>query len=214
MAAILSRPQCVNAGRCLLKISSGDILSICSLGRSDITLYINTTRLKQSGRHFADDIFKWIFLNENFRISNTNMFLGSDWQWFSIQQATNHYLNQCWPGCLTLYGVTRLRLVNSLRPSDAYASVNYKLTIIGSDNGLSPGRRQAIIWTNAGILLIGPIRMNFSEILSEIHSFSFKKMHLKMSSAKWRPFCFGLSVLRIPHMIIKLARRDKWKLEV
>ena len=29
-----------------------------------------------------------------------------------------------------------------------------KLTIIGSDNGLSPGRRQAIIWTNAGILLI------------------------------------------------------------
>ena len=29
-----------------------------------------------------------------------------------------------------------------------------KLTIIGSDNGLSPDRRQAIIWTNAGILLI------------------------------------------------------------
>ena len=63
-----------------------------------------------------------------------------------------------------------------------------KLIIIGSDNGLSPGRRQAIIWTNAGILLIGPRRINFSEILSEIHSFSFKKMHLKMSSAKWRPF--------------------------
>ena len=29
-----------------------------------------------------------------------------------------------------------------------------KLTTIVSDNGLSPGRRQAIIWTNAGILLI------------------------------------------------------------
>ena len=70
-----------------------------------------------------------------------------------------------------------------------------KLTIIGSDNGLSPGRRQAIIWTNAGILLIGPLRTNFSEILSEIQSFSFKKMHLKMSSAKCRPFCFGLNVL-------------------
>ena len=38
------------------------------------------------------------------------------------------------------------------------------LTIIGSDNGLSPGRRQAIIWTNAGILLIGPLGTNFSEI--------------------------------------------------
>ena len=43
-----------------------------------------------------------------------------------------------------------------------------KLTIIGSDNGLSPGRRQAIIWTNVGILLIGPLGTNFSEILIEI----------------------------------------------
>ena len=42
-----------------------------------------------------------------------------------------------------------------------------KLTIIASDNGLSPGRRQAIIWTNAGILLIGPLGLNFSEILIE-----------------------------------------------
>ena len=40
-----------------------------------------------------------------------------------------------------------------------------KLTIIGSDNGLSPARRQAIIWTSAGILLIGPLETNFSEIL-------------------------------------------------
>ena len=53
-----------------------------------------------------------------------------------------------------------------------YASV--KLTIIGSDNGLSPGRRQAIIWTNAGILLIRTLGTNFSEILTEIRAFSFK----------------------------------------
>ena len=59
-----------------------------------------------------------------------------------------------------------------------------KLTIIGSDNGLSPGRRRAIIWTNAGILLIGPLGTNFIEILIGIQTFSFKKMHLKMSSAK------------------------------
>ena len=69
------------------------------------------------------------------------------------------------------------------------------LTIIGSDNGLSPGRHQAIIWTNAGILLIGPLGTNFSEILIEILTFSFKKMHLKMSSAKWQTFCLGLNVL-------------------
>ena len=62
------------------------------------------------------------------------------------------------------------------------------LTIIGSDNGLSPGRRQAITWTNVGILLIRPLGTNFSEILIGIQTFSFKKMHLKMSSAKWRPF--------------------------
>ena len=63
-----------------------------------------------------------------------------------------------------------------------------ELTIIVSDNGLSPGRRQAIIWTNAGILLIQTFGTNFSEILSEIHTLSFKKMRLKMYSAKWRPF--------------------------
>ena len=76
-----------------------------------------------------------------------------------------------------------------------YASVN--LTIIGSDNGLSPGRRQAITWTSAGILLIGPLGTNFSEILMEIHTFSLKKMHLKMSSGKWQPFCLGLNVILI-----------------
>ena len=69
------------------------------------------------------------------------------------------------------------------------------LTIIGSDNGLSPGRRQAIIWTNAAILLIGPLGTNFSEILIEIDTYWFKKMWLKVSSAKWRPFCLGLNVL-------------------
>ena len=70
-----------------------------------------------------------------------------------------------------------------------------KQTIIGSDHGLSPGRRQAIIWTNAGILLIRTLGTNFSEILSEIHSFSFSKMHLKMSSATWRLFGLGLNEL-------------------
>ena len=69
------------------------------------------------------------------------------------------------------------------------------LTIIGSDNGLSPGRRQAITWTNVGILLIGPLGTNFSEMLIEIFTFSFKKIHLKMLSGKWRPFCLGLNVL-------------------
>ena len=72
-----------------------------------------------------------------------------------------------------------------------------EIIIIGSDNGLSPGRRQAIFWTNVGILLIGPLGINFSEILIEINTFSFKKMYLKISSAKWRLFRIGLNVLRL-----------------
>ena len=70
------------------------------------------------------------------------------------------------------------------------------LTSIGSDNGLSPGRRQAIIRTNAGILLIRPLGTNFIEFLVEILIFSFKKMRLKVSSAKRRSFCLGLNELR------------------
>ena len=85
--------------------------------------------------------------------------------------------------------LSRGRWVNSLRLSDAY--MRRKLTIIGSDNGLSPGRRQAIIWTTAEILLIGLLGTNFSEISIRIETFSFKKIHLKMSSAKWCPFCLG-----------------------
>ena len=65
-----------------------------------------------------------------------------------------------------------------------------KLISIASDNGLSPRRRQAIIWTNAGILLIGPLGTNFCEILIEIQTVSLKKIRLKC-----RPFCLGLNVL-------------------
>ena len=91
------------------------------------------------------------------------------------------------------------------------------LTIIGPDNGLSPGRRQAIIWTNAGILLIGPWGTNFSEILIGIDKFSFKKIHFKMSSGKWRPFCLGLNVLSFAVPLFQppaaMARSDQEMIE-
>ena len=50
---------------------------------------------------------------------------------------------------------------------------------IGSDNGLLPGRPWAIIWTNVGILLIEHLKTNFSEILIEIQTFSFKEKALQ-----------------------------------
>ena len=70
-----------------------------------------------------------------------------------------------------------------------------KLTIIGSDNGLSPGRRQAIIWTNVGLLSTGHLDTNFREILIEIYIFLFRKMHLKMSSRNLWPCCVRLNSL-------------------
>ena len=79
------------------------------------------------------------------------------------------------------------------------------LTIIGSDNGLSPGRRQAIIWNNAGSLLIGPLGTNFHEIQIEILPFSFKKMRLKMLSAKRRPFYLGLNALMYTLSYVNVA---------
>ena len=63
-----------------------------------------------------------------------------------------------------------------------------KLTIIGSDNGLSPGQRQAIIWTDTGTSLVRPYGANVSEILIGIQ---ITKTQVKISPAKWRPFCLG-----------------------
>ena len=73
------------------------------------------------------------------------------------------------------------------------------LIIVGSDNGLSPDQRQAIIWANDGILLIGPLGTHFSEISLANYQLSFKKMPLKMSSEKWRPSCLGLNLLMSVH---------------
>ena len=53
--------------------------------------------------------------------------------------------------------------------------INNILPIIGSDNGLPPDQRQAIIWTNIWILLIGPEGANFSETLSKFIHFHSRK---------------------------------------
>ena len=137
--------------------------------------------------------------------------------------APSHYLNQCWLIISEIQdihigelsqempqpSITKMCLkITCLRIHSNFPGANElihwgpvthicvsKLSITGSDNGLSPDRRQAIIWTNVGILLIGPLGTNFSEILIEIQIFLYKKTTLKMSSAKRRPFCLGLNVL-------------------
>ena len=79
---------------------------------------------------------------------------------------------------------------NSISPNAVHKeSVNQ--VSIGPDSGLLPIKRQAIIQTNAGLLSIGPLGTDFNEILITIQNFSFTKMHLKVSSEKWWPFCPG-----------------------
>ena len=92
------------------------------------------------------------------------------------QLVPEHHKKQTMPIFHGMY-----RTVNSLRPNDAY--LRQWTNIIGSDNGLSPGPHQAIIRTNNGILLIGPLGTNFSEISIKSQTFSFTKMRLKVSSA-------------------------------
>ena len=75
-----------------------------------------------------------------------------------------------------------------------YPSIS--LAITGLDNDLWPGQQQAIIWTNVGILYLDPKEQTYFIFIIEIYTFSFKKMHLKLSSAKWLPFCLSLNVLK------------------
>ena len=84
-----------------------------------------------------------------------------------------------------------------------------KLAIISSVNGLAPGRRPVIIWTNAGILSILTLGTNFSDNLSEMHAVLFKKMHLR-TSAKWHPFCLGLNVLSLCYFSLGLHGLHNW----
>ena len=69
-----------------------------------------------------------------------------------------------------------------------------KLIIVGSDNGLSPHRRQAIIWTNAGLLSIGPFRTYFSENFYQnttifIEEDARENVVWEMASILYRPQC-------------------------
>ena len=65
------------------------------------------------------------------------------------------------------------------------------LSSISSGNGLSHVWCQAITWSHAELLSIGALGTNLSEIPIKIQKFSLVKMHLNMSSVKWRTFCLG-----------------------
>ena len=96
-----------------------------------------------------------------------------------------------WVKILKRYSITTFLLV---RAALTHWGRVANICIGDLDNGLLPVWCQAIIWTNAGILLIGPLQTNFREILIDILTFSFRKRHLEVLSVKWRPFCLDLNV--------------------
>ena len=114
-------------------------------------------------------------------------------------QTGNFLICTLQPTCILYKGphVQNLKLPDTIMALTHWGRVTHiciSNIITGWDNGLSPGWRQAIIWTSTGILLIGVLGTYFSEILIGIHTFSFNKMHLNMS-VKWWPLYLGLSVL-------------------
>ena len=153
--------------------------------------YISSDRLKHhldSLKHWGLDkmadilhtAFCWDFpvhffysscsFGSNWPIAN----IGAGNEWFGIEQVIRHYLSNDDP--FVSLGPNELIHIPLLRHIGIYASMHWVST--GSDNGLSPVRHEAITWTNAVLLLIRPLGINFSEI--------WTKIHLKISSAKWR----------------------------
>ena len=133
--------------------------------------------------------------------------------------APSHYLDQCWLSINEVLWYSPVRkftwsaevaiLYNELE-NHTFSGTNdlshwglvmpyailWSLVIIGSDSGLLPVQYQATNSTNADLLSIRRLEPYFSEMSFEIRAFSFNKMHLKMLSAKWQPFCSCFIVLR------------------
>ena len=121
-------------------------------------------------------------------------------------QATSHNLSQCWTISLSPYGVTRPQWVDTDFQSGFSAEFLQHNGIFFPQapsmmHMIHHCSAPSLIWTNAVVLSIGSLRTNFSQIAFEIQTFSFNKMHLKMSSEKCWPFCLGLNVFSAPGQI-------------
>ena len=127
---------------CMYRQDCGDEVSYLNAGRKlRPTLYHVKKLLKCWIAIFGDDIFKFIFLNEN-----------------------------C---CIFIEISLKCVPQGSIKNKPELVKINYTMvkinhTIIGSDNGLSLNRRQAIIWTNDGKVYW---RIYASHGLSELMSF-------------------------------------------
>ena len=90
--------------------------------------------------------------------------------WIKIQQYNNLFSN-AWFGGLhknTICCQDRTKIKHNAGLTH-WGRVTHKcvskLTIIGSDNGLSPGQRQAIIWTSGGMLFIRTLGKSLTKFI-------------------------------------------------
>ena len=111
--------------------------------------------------------------------------------WKQLPFAFIHILRNKYPWACMLESITE-RHSTAVAKVFSFLFLYFFLTLWGRVTHLCASKLTSI----AGILLIGPLVTNFSQIISEIHTFSFKKMRLNMSSGNWRPFCLGLNVFK------------------
>ena len=153
----------------------------------------------QNGRHFADDTFKRIFLNENFWISNKISLAYVLWGLLDNRAALVQIMacrrsrDKPLSGprivrVLTHICVTGRQWVNGVNEAEwrIWASVNR--TIIGSDHWLLPVRQQVIIGINVGLLLTEPMSLNQIWIKTVfIQGYEFGNIVWKMTaiSSRW-----------------------------
>ena len=108
---------------------------------------------------------EWVSWGEWGRVSEVEWV---SWFFFFWSHQWHEVLNWKYISICILINETRGSVLSIARYNPHWGRVTHicvsKLNIICSDNGLSPGRRQAIIWTNAGLLLIGSLGTNFTEI--------------------------------------------------
>ena len=68
------------------------------------------------------------------------------------------------------------------------------LATFGLDHGFAPDRAHAVVRSNAGLLLIGPLEINSGEIIIKIRQFHTSNV-IEKASVKWQSFYLGLRVL-------------------
>ena len=116
------------------------------------------------------------------------------------------YIRKC--HLQNLFRSQPINIVLLLRPCEEYMhqKTNYQWFRLWLVAWLVPIHYMNQCW----ILLIRTLGTNFSPTLSEIHTFLFKKMHLDMSSVKWWPFCFCLTVLTQISWVNHMGNTGPW----